>query len=176
MPKSIIHNYASMISGAFESYECTSDNLAQSIVAVYESLYSEKAFLQLKLAGLEKNIRGMAVLVQEFVVPECSGVLHAYKGDSFMEVNWVQGHLRSIVSGDTSGDYDVIYEKNGEIIVRGKEQHIYCIIENGYSGAFMELYGISSKLLERAQTDLEIEWIYRDGKIYIVQNQELIRI
>lgn len=169
-------NYASMISGAFESYECDCSTLAKSIAAVYASLYSEKSFYQLKLAKLESGIKGMAVLVQEYIEPECSGVLHVFLDKPYMETNWVKGHLRSIVSGNTSGDYDQIYEEDGDVIVKGKEQHIYCIMENDFHKAFKELFSVAKKIKAHKMTDLEIEWIYRGGKVYIVQCQELIDI
>lgn len=176
LPTEEHNNYASMISGAFESYECNCTTLAKSIASVYASLYSEKSFYQLKLAKLESGIKGMAVLVQEYIEPECSGVLHVFLDKPYMELNWVKGHLRSIVSGNTSGDYDQMYEENGEIIVKGKEQHIYCIMENNFHYAFTELFREAKIIQAYKATDLEIEWLYRDKKIYIVQCQELIDI
>ena len=176
VPTEKFTNYASMISGAFESYECDASSLPVYIAAVYESLYSEKSFYQLKLAKLEKGIKGMAVLVQEYIEPECSGVLHAYLNKPHMEVNWVKGHLRSIVSGNISGDYDQIYENHGDVILRGREHQIYCVMENNYCGAFSELYYTAKRILDFKNVDLEIEWIYSNQKIYIVQCQELIAI
>lgn len=176
VPTENFTNYASMISGAFESYECDVVTLPVSIAAVYASLYSEKSFHQLKLAKLEKGIKGMAVLIQEYIEPKCSGVLHAYLNKPYMEVNWVEGHLRSIVSGSISGDYDQIYENHGEVILRGRENQIYCVLENNYCGAFLELYYTAKRILDFKKINLEIEWIYSNQKIYIVQCQELIAI
>lgn len=174
VPKKRTMCYASIISGAFESYECTTTTLAESIVDVYESMYSEKAFLQLKLARLQEGIKGMAILIQEFIEPECSGVLHVYINKPYWEINWVKGHLRAIVAGDTSGDYDQIYENAGDIILKGKECNIYCVMENEWYEAFSDLYYTAKFIYDHTNKNLEIEWIYKDNKIFIVQCQELI--
>lgn len=176
MPIDSIPNYASIISGAFDSYECAVDGLKNAIFEVYKSLYSKRAFEQIKFTGVKPCIKGMAVLIQKFIEPQCSGVAHALRGKSKIELNWVKGHLRSIVSGAVSGNHDILTREDGDICIEGKESHIYSIMENGYNNCFASLYDAVLSISNELQKDVEVEWLYADGKVYIVQCQEFIKL
>ena len=176
IPIGAIPNYASIISGAFESYECAVDGVKDAIFEVYKSLYSKRAFEQIKLTRVKPCIKGMAVLIQKFIEPQCSGVAHALRGESKIELNWVKGHLRAIVSGAVSGNHDVLTREDGDVCIEGKESHIYSILENGYSNCFASLYDAVWRISDALKKDIEVEWLYANGKVYIVQCQEFIKL
>lgn len=176
IPIGAIHNYASIISGAFESYECAIDGIKDAIFEVYKSLYSKRAFEQIKVTGVKPCIKGMAVLIQKFIEPQCSGVAHALRDERKIELNWVKGHLRAIVSGAVSGNHDILTREDGDVCIEGKESHIYTILENGYSNCFANLYDAVWSISDAWKKDVEVEWLYADSKIYIVQCQEFIKL
>jgi phosphoenolpyruvate synthase/pyruvate phosphate dikinase len=167
--------FASIISGAFESYECSIEDLVSATLKVYASLYSERAYSQLRCIDLKSEIIGMTILIQNAINPKCSGVLHYYHETQNIETTWVKGHLRDIVSGKTSGMTDSLnLNINGSVVVEGFENHIYTIIENSFEQPFSELYFIANKIGKFYNKNLEIEWLYDGSDISIVQCQELI--
>ncbi len=174
VPNKINEQYASIISGAFESYHCKGKELIKNILKVYSSMYSYEVYERMQLFDGIDVIDGMAVIIQRYISPKCSGVLHFYKDSNRMDVTWIAGHLRDIVSGNEIGCCDTLFVEDDEVIIEGDEWHIYTIMNNNFNGAFNELYRVASSIGDIYKCNLEIEWIFDGLKIFIVQAQELI--
>lgn len=175
VPHGMCLNYASIISGAFESYECGKEDIGVSVAKVYASLYSKKAYMQLKSSGAN-IVEGMSVLIQKYVAPLCSGVIHYYVEKDTMDVDWVFGHLREIVSGNNEGIHFKLFKDGHDIIIRGHEKDIYEVDERQLGCVFISLYDNTIKAGKTNGTNLEIEWLYDGQQLFFVQSQELIDI
>lgn len=167
-------NFASEISGAFESIVCDANNISNAILQVIKSVFSERAYNQIRLFSLEHNIKGMAIIIQEYITPVYSGVVHVTNENSIY-LQWVEGHLSEIVSGNEFGHSNYIYKNNNnEAIFRGSEKEIEYIRNNHIASVFSEILSLSVNILNYLRKPQEIEWIYDGEKHWIVQCQELL--
>lgn len=166
--------FPSMISGAFESYFASSVYEAiNSITKVWQSVFSEKAYNQCRLFSTTPVIRGIGVLIQRYIEPVISGVAHT-KGDT-VSVNWIEGHLSKIVSGQLLGNsVDVYKSSECNYILRGIEKNILIIKHNKYENVFKLLLDIITNIKHYFNRDQEVEWIYDGKKVWIIQSQSLI--
>ena len=167
------NDFASEISGAFDSVVCSSDQIVNAIIQVYDSVYSQKARNQIRLFSLEKNIKGMAIIIQQFVPAKLSGVVHISHNKG-IHLQWLNGHLSKIVSGEEFGHSNLIYYNNvNDVIFRGSEKEIFYVRDNHLAGVFSELLNTSTKLFGLFGVPQEIEWIFDGEKQWIVQSQKL---
>lgn len=164
--------FASMISGAFESYVAKSNTeLGMCILKVWESVFSTKAREQCELFLEKASVAGMGVLVQRYIHPVISGVLHS--GNNVYKINWIKGHLSEIVQGISRGNNIICFENDKhETILRGVEDNILKTIE--YTLVMKQLVYLSKKIVDSLGYEVEIEWIYDGQKVWIVQCQKLI--
>lgn len=175
VPKSIDDlDFASMISGAYESYIAGESNqIPCLIMKVWNSFYSEKAEEQCALFLENGSVLGMGVLIQKYIEPIISGVLHSKKQG--YDINWIEGHLSGIVSGEERGNMISCYKNmQNEIILRGVEANILKVVDNDYIDVFTELGKIADHIKEKVGFAIEIEWLYDGKKIWIVQCQKLL--
>lgn len=167
-------DFASEISGAFESIVCDGNNISNAILQVFESVFSEKAYNQVRLFSLENNIKGMAVVIQEYISPIYSGVIHVTNENS-IHLQWIEGHLSEIVNGNEFGHSNYIYKNsNNEAIFRGSEKEIAYIRDNHIVNIFSDILALSSNIFIFLKKPQEIEWIFDGKNHWIVQCQELI--
>lgn len=167
------NDFAAEISGAFESIVCSGDQIVNTIIQVYDSVYSQKARNQIRLFSLEKNIKGMAIIIQQYIPAKLSGVVHISHKKK-IHLQWIEGHLTKIVSGEEFGHSNLLYYNNNkDVIFRGSEKEIIYVRDNHLSGVFSEVLNISTKLFDLFGVPQEIEWIFDGEKHWIVQSQEL---
>ena len=142
-------DFGSMISGAFESFSANNyDEVLQRVLEVWRSFFSEKAKEQCALFLEDGSILGMGVLIQKYIEPVISGVLHSDKGK--YNISWIKGHLSKIVSGLTRGNAITCYQnEENETILRGVEENILKIIDYGYESVFTELEGLGRKINQK---------------------------
>lgn len=166
--------FSSMISGAFDSYYSQNVNsISTKILDVWKSMYSFRAYQQCNLVSEEPIVSGMGVIIQQYISPVISGIVHT--NDGCIDINWVNGHLSSIVSGNERGCSVRVYvSKEHDYIVRGLEKSILELKDNNYFQLIKELYNTSIKIKEHLKADQEIEWIYDGSRLWIVQSQNLI--
>lgn len=173
VPHENILDFASEISGAFESIVCSGHNISKAILQVYASVFSEKAYNQMRLFSLEHNIKGMAIIIQEYIPAEYSGVIHVSNTTS-AHLQWIKGHLSAIVSGNEFGHSNYLYyTSNGDPIFRGSEKEIANIRDYQIADVFSSALSISTKIYDFVQEPQEIEWIYDGDNHWIVQCQKL---
>lgn len=166
--------FASMISGAFDSYFAeTQAEIEEKIVAVWESAFSEKAKDQCALFFNKDYVLGIGVVVQQVINPVISGVLHS-KHKKY-EISWIQGHLSEIVKGVERGNNIVCYRnQENETILRGVEENILKIINSNLAEVFRELETTATQIVEKLGFEIEVEWLYDGKNVWIVQCQKLL--
>lgn len=166
--------FASMVSGAFESYYAQSKALvANYILAVWKSLYTEKAYTQLTAIAERPMIKSLAVILQKYATPVVSGVAHTRNGH--LLINWVDGHLSKIVRGETSGNViDAYLSDVGGSILRGIEADILKAIGSPVRAAIPQLISQARIICAAQGCEQEIEWVYDGEMVWIVQTQPLL--
>lgn len=166
--------YASMISGAFDSYHTTSrDRIKKSIINVWKSMYSEKAYQQIHLFEDVDIISGIGVIIQEYIPPIFSGITHTSKEE--ISINWINGHLSALVDGKQEGFHVRMFndDENG-MTMQGIEEGIAFVINNQYYAVFEKLFQLSMKIQQAYMFPQEIEWIFDGNQIWVVQTQKLL--
>lgn len=165
--------FPSMVSGAFGSYYAANiSEINNSIFKVWESTFSKKAYEQCKIFSNKPIIAGMGVVIQKYINPIISGVMHAKKDT--VSINWVLGHLSKIVNGEILGNSIIVYKsKKGNYILRGLENNILVIKNKKYENIFKLLWDIAETIYVHFKCTQEIEWLYDGEKIWIVQSQPL---
>lgn len=164
--------FPSMVSGIYDSYPATGVNeMKRSIINVWKSAYAEKAYKHWKL--FDVKMEGMSVVIQRYIHPSISGVAHIKP--KRVSINWMKGHLSDIVSGKYTGKSIESYiSSEGECIIRGTESDILDIIRGGHEDAFDELSRTCYRIIQLKGKPQEVEWIYDNKCIWIVQTQDLI--
>lgn len=176
IPKETIHleMFPSMISGAFESY--FSPNLHEvinNIPNVWRSVFLEKAYKQCRMFSEFSIIKGMGVIIQRYIEPVISGVIHTK--EKMISINWIEGHLSQIVNGEVLGNSIEAYISSEQnYILRGIENNILLIKEKKYEQIFKSLLDITTIIKQHFNYEQEVEWIYDGKKVWIVQSQSLI--
>lgn len=170
-----VENFASRVSGVFESFIADSlSEIGDMILAVWQSVYSEGAYEKLHVFQQGFEIKGMAVVVQQYIEPIISGIVHAYSNK--ISVNWIEGSQEEILQGRKWGQEVDIYLSNiGDIILRGKESNIKYIVESSWRMVLKKLYDLSMQIRNKRCFDQEIEWVYDGNSIWIVQSQRLLK-
>jgi Pyruvate phosphate dikinase, AMP/ATP-binding domain len=172
---------AAAISGAYVSVRVNNRrDLFQAVRRVWLSAFTEAAYSQNRLLPRGRRVKGMAVLIQHFVVPVVSGLLHRresiYPREDTIEVSWIKGHLRKIVSGRETGSYLRIcpgMEPTGPALVAQEE----VIVASQKLGLFRVFETLVSevRLIEAvARNGFEAEWLFDGTNVWIVQVQDLV--
>lgn len=181
--------------GRFKSYlGIHKANVAKYIVEVWKSMYSVSALSYLYKNKIEISSLSMAVVVQEQINSEISGVAFSKNpvdnNSEQVVVEVVYGLGESLVSGEVTPDtyiYNISTKKlDFENI---SDQKTQLIIENGIleqrAGNSIrklsneKLEEIVTKLLELKsiyKTDVDIEWAYVDEKLYMLQCRPITTI
>lgn len=166
--------FASMVSGAFESYVAfNSIEIPEKILEVWESFFSERAREQCSLFMEKEALYGMGVLIQDYIHPVISGVLHSK--EKKYDINWIEGHLADIVQGKKRGNRILCSKSfDNETILRGVEADILKIVDNGFESVFVELEKTGEKIVEKLGFEIEMEWLFDGVDVWVVQCQKLM--
>lgn len=165
--------FPSMISGAFDSYHAfTASDAVKAIPKIWASMFAEKAYNQCRIFSDKAITSGMGVLIQKYIEPVISGVAHTKENKVL--VNWVEGHLYTIVSGTSAGNSIEMYKSvQCDYILRGVESNIISIIDK-YENEFKRLFDYAMMIKKHFKLEQEIEWIYDGMDLWIVQAQSLL--
>lgn len=168
-------DFSSKVSGVFESVIV--DNLSEIgnvILAVWQSVYSEEAYKKLHVFQPEFEMKGMAIVVQQYIEPVISGIVHTYSDK--ISVDWVEGSQEEILQGREQGqEIEVYLSGYGEMILRGKESSIKFILEHSWRRVLRNLFDLSIKIQNKRCFEQEIEWVYDGNSVWIVQCQKLLK-
>ena len=169
------------------------DNILSSIKKCWASLYNPRALLYLKESGLGKSKIGVAVIIQEMVQSEVSGVMLTVdpmtnnKDRLVIESVWGLGNL--IVEGVVTPDHYEVAKSSFTIInkkistqttqlILAKEQNkeipvsaAYQKIQKVSDEKIIELAKIGRKIENTYLFPQDIEWAIENNKLHILQSR-----
>lgn len=184
--------------GELESYlNTTEKTLIANVKKCWMSLFTPRAIFYRFARKLEKQKISVAVVVQEMVESEISGVafsVHPITKDHnqmIIEAGWGLGE--AIVLGKITPDSYVIDKKNKEIIDINISEQEKMIVKKSTTGDVKEITVSSDKIDKQKLSEVEIielveivkkiekhysspqdvEWAYKSGKFYIVQSRPI---
>jgi Phosphoenolpyruvate synthase/pyruvate phosphate dikinase len=166
--------FSSKVSGVFESFIADDfSEIGDMIIAVWQSVYSEEAYKKMHVFQPEFEMHGMAAVVQQYIEPVISGIVHTYSDK--ICVGWIEGSQEEILQGREQGQEIEIYLSDfGEMILRGKEDSIKFVEECSRRRIFRELFDLSIMIQKKRCSEQEIEWVYDGDSVWIVQSQRLL--
>ena len=141
--------------------------LLEAIKSCWLSLFSERALVYLARQRVPVEKVKMAVLVQEMVAAEFSGV--AFSADPLsgatnrLVVEWVPGLGDVLVQGTREPKRMVIEKKTRRVLERG---HASDLLPETVQGHLLELAVQAERLFGTPQ---DIEWACRDGEAWLLQ-------
>ena len=166
------------------------DEILEHIRSCYASLWTDRAVSYRFRQGYDQSRVSIAVIVQEMVESEKSGVLFTVapinKNENAMLINAAFGLGESVVSGRVSADTYMIDKKTGMIqinignketqIVYDKKGTVERVLSDDKRKSRVLNDSEISKLRENGlkiekhyNMPMDIEWAVKDGKVYILQ-------
>jgi len=166
-----------------------SETILEAIRAVWASLWSDGALLYRRELGLDPGKSGMAVLIQEMVVGEVSGVLftRAPQDRKVMMVEAVWGLNQALVDGTIEPDRWQLDRATGLVIERHEVQQTVAMRPASYGVALrplrkqereqsplnesrcQQLHGVGCQLEELFGAAVDLEWTFSGDKLYLLQ-------
>jgi pyruvate,water dikinase len=163
--------------------------ILQAIRTVWASLWSDRALLYRQELGLDVGRSAMAVLIQDMVAGQCSGVAFAQSpldpDETVIEAVW--GLNQGLVDGDVAPDRWRICRKTGRMLaqaapelrqangpVPGGTRRVALPPHRAVQpplepGQVREIFDTMCRLEALAGRPLDVEWTYRDGRLLILQ-------
>lgn len=163
--------------GQFDSFlGVKRDEIVEAVKKCWQSLYSSRA---LSYAQNKSDTGRMAVIVQDLIVPEVSGVafsIHPITGDrNTMVIEAVFGSNEPLVLGVITPDCYIV-SKDFEIldkkIVPQKEIYQQKLSDQQLL-AVAQLTSNTSRLFN---AEVDVEWAIEGGKLYILQSRPITAV
>ncbi len=169
------------------------DALLAHIKLVWASLFSDAAILYRKETGLDVQSSAMAVLVQEFINGQQSGVVFGRSPNSEkqMMIEAVHGLNQGLVDGTVAPDRWILSRKSGRIHTSTSAEKKTTVVasEDGITTADIsgetavqapltekqvhEVYLLCKTLEELFGAPQDVEWTYRNTTLYALQSRPI---
>ncbi len=168
--------------------------IIEHVRLVWASLWSDAALLYREELGLDVGKSGMAVIIQELMEGQASGIIFSRSpnDNEQMIIEAVHGLNKGLVDGDLEPDRWTIDRKDGAIIdyqePSGREKIVH-LVEKGTVLESMpdelaqmvplderevhRLYQIAMILERCFEGPQDIEWTIKDGNIYVLQSRPI---
>ncbi|WP_342305041.1 PEP/pyruvate-binding domain-containing protein [Methanolobus sp. ZRKC5] len=170
------------------------ESILEHIRLVWASLWSDAAFLYRKELGLDIKHSTMAVMVQELITGEVSGIIFSSSPENSkqMIIEAVHGLNKGLVDGDVEPDRWIIDRENAVIIqhVDPSSREKMTVLRN--TGTALEktspaisktpplgendvheLHEIALIMESNFGNPQDIEWTKRDEEIYVLQSRPI---
>ena len=181
--------------GIHESYVNVrgADSILKHLKLVWASLFSDVAILYRQETGLDVNSSKMAVIIQQFIDGQKSGVAFGKSPNSNanMMIEAVYGLNQGLVDGTIEPDRWILSRKNGRVIsytpaiknniitaqktgisiseIPGVAAGKAALTENEIHG----VYGLCKKVEDIFGTAQDSEWTYRNRTLYSLQSRPI---
>jgi phosphoenolpyruvate synthase/pyruvate phosphate dikinase len=170
------------------------DPIMKHIRLVWASLWSDAAFLYREELGLDIEHSSMAVMVQELVAGDVSGIIFSSSpdNDEHMAIEAVHGLNKGLVDGDVEPDRWMVDRGSGAIVQHVSPSGRDVITILSATGTVLEnpgpkisntvpldeedvhkLYDIAMALEKRFGKPQDIEWTKRNEEIYVLQSRPI---
>ncbi|MDG6244557.1 MAG: PEP/pyruvate-binding domain-containing protein [Methanolobus sp.] len=168
--------------------------IIEHVRLVWASLWSDAALLYREELGLDVGKSGMAVIIQELMEGQASGIIFSRSpnDNEQMIIEAVHGLNKGLVDGDLEPDRWTIDRKDGAIIdyqePSGREKIVH-LVEKGTVLESMpdelaqmvpldekevhRLYQIAMILERSFEGPQDIEWTIKDEDIYVLQSRPI---
>lgn len=149
------------------------ENILQAIKKCWASLWSERALLYRKTKKLCNESPLMAVIIQEMIDADYSGVIFThtpgFTADGNMLLEYVNGSEQQIVTGRSTPEYCRI-DKNPVRI-----SHINRTGDKSFGDEHIKaLAGLALKIENLFGRPQDIEWVYSDNRFYFLQTRPVV--
>jgi pyruvate,water dikinase len=169
------------------------EELLSSIRKVWASLFSDAALLYRQELGLEVEKSSMAVLVQEIVPGQSSGVVftRSPEDDSALAVEAVHGLNKGLVDGVVEPDRWTLDRETGQVRTsRAPERKVWVVptetgtvrqdldpeLQSRPPLSLDQLTIVSGTALEAEKlfgSPQDMEWTMRDGELHVLQSRPI---
>ena len=170
------------------------DHLCQAVINCWSSLWTARAIGYRIRNGIDHNEAALAVIVQEMVQSEASGVLFTanpltgLRSESVIDATLGLGE--ALVSGQVEPDHYVVNTLNNQIVMktlgakkistRGKAGGGVEVIEEDAEARqaltdeyILHLAALGQQIQKEYGFPQDIEWALADGKLYILQSRAI---
>lgn len=184
--------------GELESYlNTTEKTLIENVKKCWMSLFTPRAIFYRFARKLEKQKISVAVVVQEMVESEISGVAFSVhpvtKDHNQMIIEAGFGLGEAIVLGKITPDSYVVNKDDGEIVDINVSEQEKMVVKGGDNGnikdisvpsskknrqklnnkEIVHLSRIVKKIEQHYSSPQDVEWAYKGGEFYIVQSRPI---
>jgi pyruvate,water dikinase len=177
----------------------TADDLLERVRECWASLFTQRAIYYRKQQGFEHSDVNIAVVVQQMVDAEKSGVMftsHPSTGEPKMIVESAWGLGEAVVSGSVSPDNYVLDRQTGSVeqvtvadkkVMMVKDEETGATVERDVPDADRERRVLSDTELAALRelgetvethydTPQDVEWAIVDGDVYMLQSRPITTI
>jgi pyruvate,water dikinase len=185
----------SSFAGLHESYLNINgaDSILEHIRKVWASLWSDAALLYRQEIGLDVEKSSMAVVIQEIIAGDRSGVAFSQSPNDRSQavVEGVYGLNQGLVDGQVEPDRWILDRQRKQILTHTPaiRQHRMIPRQNGVelsplpdklaeeppldSDEVMRVFDLASRAEEFFKSPQDVEWTFRDETLYILQSRPI---
>jgi len=195
----ITHNTASFAGQQETFLNVTGEDLLDRVRECWASLFTQRALYYRNEQGFADDIVNIAVVVQEMVAADKSGVLftsHPSTGAPVVTIEAAWGLGEAVVSGAVTPDNYVIDRETGEVLEKTVAEKKVMHVRDAETGETVERDVPPGKRSERVLSDAEleellevgeliegyygdpqdVEWAISDGTVYLLQSRPITTI
>ncbi len=177
----------------------TRDGLIDAVRECWTSLFTQRAIYYRNEQGFDHDSVNMAVVVQQMVDAEVSGVMftsHPSTGDDRMIIEAAWGLGEAVVSGSVTPDNYVVDRSTGEILEVSVERKETMHVRDEETGETVDVEVDEDRRRERVLDDdsiealrqvaitveehygtpQDVEWAYADDNLYMLQSRPITTI
>ena len=186
---------ATSFAGLHESYVnvAGTDAILEHVRLVWASLWSDRALLYRQELGLDVQRSTMAVVVQEIVAGECSGVAFSRSPTepSQAVIEAVHGLNQGLVDGTVEPDRWVLDRQTGRVLAHRPAQREEAVVPSGqgtrleplsaaqrgspplHEAQVGEVFHLARGAEAHVGTPQDVEWTYRGERLYLLQSRAI---
>lgn len=177
----------------------TEEDLLKKVQQCWASLFTQRAIYYRQDQGFDHEVVDIAVVVQQMVDADKSGVLftsHPSTGGSEMIVEAAWGLGEAVVAGEVSPDNYVLDGESGNVVDSSVADKQIMYTKDAETGETIEkavsedkrtaqvlsaeelqdLWELGSQVEDHYETPQDVEWAIADGRIYMLQSRPITTI
>lgn len=176
-----LHESRIMVSGV--------EAILNSIRIVWASLWSDGALLYRQELGLDPNESSMAILFQQMILGDFSGILFSQGPQDLnhMTIESVWGLNQSLVDGSLEPDRVQVNRHDGSLAIQNRVNHELALQLDGQNVSLMpltkdkvgqspltpeycnQLYELAKKVEDFFRCPVDVEWTVQNNKLFLLQ-------
>lgn len=157
------------MAGVFQShYVYEGSIVGEAVEQIFNQAHSEEVDQFMAMHGKSAQDVKMGLVIQELIEPEIAGVVYTGVNNGGTLVQYVDGFGANLVDGKTQGSAILVDKKGSILESTGFEARPLT------SDAVQQISEYSRTIGDLFQNqDQDIEFVYKDGKVHIVQARSL---